>query len=266
MAEERRRIAARDLAKKLQLEGKLKKELLTFFKKLGNSVRNNFTRSQTIINAVTFQPELQNILKTHYKRVMNQFKGDVVNNMKQNISRIEIKQDEEEILAAATLLFIETQSQNKARLITTTNNEEIKRAFRKASEGLSEVEGFEAEVPAPVLAAEAIRRFSANVPSRSDMIAITETQSPAETQKNNEMRALLFSGGISSFSSRKTWTSILDNVVRDAHFEADGQIRNITEAFEVGGELLMNPGDTSLGASAGNVIRCRCSSSLTILA
>ncbi len=262
MAEERRRIAARDLAKKLRLEPKLKKELIKFFKKLGNSVRNNFISSQTIINADTFQPELQDILKVHYKRVMDQFEGDVVNNMKQRISRIEIKQDEEEIVAAATLAFIATQSKSKSQLITATNNEEIKRAFQKASQELSEVEGFEAEVPARVLAAEAIRKFSANAPSRSEKIAITETQSPAEAQKTNEMRALLFTGAISSFANKKTWTSILDNVVRDAHFEADGQIRNITEAFEVGGELLMNPGDTSLGASAGNVINCRCSSSL----
>ncbi len=263
MAEERRVMAARDLAKKLRSEGKLKIELVKFFKNLGNAVRNGFAESKTIINADTFQPELQVILKNHYKRVMNQFRGDVVNNMKHSIARVEIKQDEEELLAVSTLAFIETQSRNKAQLITATNNEEIKRAFRKASEDLSEIEGFEAQVPATVLAAEAIRRFSVNSASRSDMIAVTETQNPAEAQKQNEMQALLFTGAISSFLTIKTWTSLLDDVVRDDHFEADGQTRNITEAFEVGGELLMRPGDTSLGASAGNVIRCRCSSSLT---
>jgi len=42
------------------------------------------------------------------------------------------------------------------------------------------------------------------------------------------------------------------------HREADRQKRKQREPFVVSGEKLMTPGDTSLGASAGNVVRCRC--------
>lgn len=43
------------------------------------------------------------------------------------------------------------------------------------------------------------------------------------------------------------------------HRQADGQKVSIDEPFIVNGEELMHPGDTSFGASAKNVIHCRCS-------
>lgn len=42
------------------------------------------------------------------------------------------------------------------------------------------------------------------------------------------------------------------------HRHADGQIARIGEPFLVSGERLRYPGDRSLGASAGNIINCRC--------
>jgi hypothetical protein len=48
-------------------------------------------------------------------------------------------------------------------------------------------------------------------------------------------------------------------VVRPEHAAADGQEQLAINPFLVGGEQLNRPGDTSLGASAGNVINCRCS-------
>jgi len=42
------------------------------------------------------------------------------------------------------------------------------------------------------------------------------------------------------------------------HRSADGQIRKLGEPFIVTGELLLFPGDRSMGASIGNVINCRC--------
>lgn len=56
----------------------------------------------------------------------------------------------------------------------------------------------------------------------------------------------------------KRWVSQRDEKVREAHDEADGQEVPVDEPFTVGGELLMYPGDTSLGATAKNIINCRC--------
>lgn len=56
----------------------------------------------------------------------------------------------------------------------------------------------------------------------------------------------------------KEWYASKDEATREAHDLADGQRRPIDEPYIVDGEELMFPGDTSLGASAGNVCRCRC--------
>ena len=42
------------------------------------------------------------------------------------------------------------------------------------------------------------------------------------------------------------------------HKNANGQQVLLEEPFTVGGEKLMHPGDSSMGASAKNIIHCRC--------
>lgn len=56
----------------------------------------------------------------------------------------------------------------------------------------------------------------------------------------------------------KQWISAHDSRTRDAHMEADGQIVANDDPFTVGGELLMYPGDHSMGASGWNLYNCRC--------
>ena len=53
----------------------------------------------------------------------------------------------------------------------------------------------------------------------------------------------------------KRWDSTLDGRTRDEHRECDGQIREIDEPFDVGGEKMQAPG---VGGSAKNVCNCRC--------
>ena len=63
-------------------------------------------------------------------------------------------------------------------------------------------------------------------------------------------------------SAVKIWRSQGDSRVRTGvfnHLSADGQRVPVSEPFTVSGESLMWPGDTSYGASVGNVINCRCS-------
>lgn len=65
----------------------------------------------------------------------------------------------------------------------------------------------------------------------------------------------------------KEWVSTLDARNRGAnpksifdHLRPDGQITAQDQPFQVSGELLKYPGDSSMGASAGNTINCRCAS------
>lgn len=53
----------------------------------------------------------------------------------------------------------------------------------------------------------------------------------------------------------KQWDATLDARTRPEHREADGQLREVDEDFDVGGEKLEAPG---VGGSARNVCNCRC--------
>jgi len=66
---------------------------------------------------------------------------------------------------------------------------------------------------------------------------------------------------------KKWWIATIDQLTRGVkpsdrfnHIAADGQIVKNNEAYTVSGEKLIHPGDNSLGASAGNIIHCRCTS------
>ena len=55
---------------------------------------------------------------------------------------------------------------------------------------------------------------------------------------------------------KKRWMCTHDARTREEHLAADGQSVDVDKPFEVGGEKLMNPGDTS--GSAWNIMNCRC--------
>lgn len=88
--------------------------------------------------------------------------------------------------------------------------------------------------------------------SRAETVAVTEVN-----------RAYAF-GGLAAAQRLqlrlgtlfKRWDSMRDPAVRAAHRRAHGQVRPVSQPFEVGGESLMAPVDPS--GSPSNVINCRC--------
>ena len=65
---------------------------------------------------------------------------------------------------------------------------------------------------------------------------------------------------ITKFSQeKKTWETVGDNKVRETHLGAErmGAI-GIDEYFQVGAYLMMEPGDSSMGAGLEEIINCRC--------
>lgn len=127
----------------------------------------------------------------------------------------------------------------------------------------------------PEVAAQAGVNLGRGIEGRKGSIVTLETQAPAELSKLVETDILVgvpperaATPSTIGTTVKKGWVTMGDRRVRHfdnysgqfSHVMADGQIKKETEPFVVTGELLMYPGDTSLGASIGNVIRCRCAS------
>lgn len=55
-----------------------------------------------------------------------------------------------------------------------------------------------------------------------------------------------------------TWLAVNDDRTRDHHADADGQTIEHGQLFTVGGELMAHPLDAEHGATAKNIINCRC--------
>jgi hypothetical protein len=98
------------------------------------------------------------------------------------------------------------------------------------------------------------------------------------TEVGGAQQAAHLSGAREAGMTHKKWVSVVDDRTRqypprrfpyrgfDHRLPWDeqtgngtnGQVVPISRPFRVSGELLQHPGDSSLGASAGNVVACRC--------
>jgi hypothetical protein len=100
---------------------------------------------------------------------------------------------------------------------------------------------------------EIAKRIAGNVGiisrQRGALIARTETHGAANYGADGAARA-------TGLKLRKEWVAAEDERTRPDHDQANGQIVDMDQAFDVGGEALMYPGDPA--GSAGNIINCRC--------
>ncbi|USK72671.1 phage minor head protein [Peribacillus asahii] len=99
--------------------------------------------------------------------------------------------------------------------------------------------------------AEALQESFAFSESRAITIARTEVITAGRAGQ-------YFSDTQSGMVIGKKWRAAIQNRTRHAHREADGQVVALNEPFIVNGEKMMFPGDASMGASADNLINCRC--------
>jgi hypothetical protein len=93
------------------------------------------------------------------------------------------------------------------------------------------------------------------IPNRAEVIARTEVISASNLGSISAVKA---AAAVTGLVVKKRWLATRDGRTREDHLDAEGQEVDMDEPFEVGGEELMFPGDTSRGASAGNTIMCRC--------
>lgn len=100
-----------------------------------------------------------------------------------------------------------------------------------------------------------------NLKYRADVIAENETITAMRAGRHEGYRQMLETGAVTEDQIERSWSDTGDGRTRLSHRALDGQkVRGLTMPFvsPMTGARMMYPGDTSLGAPAQEVIRCRC--------
>ena len=101
---------------------------------------------------------------------------------------------------------------------------------------------------------------------RGETIARTETLKALNAGRQEALNQLIENpnNDVRAEDVVRAWDSTGDGKTRETHAAADGQVVAYGEAFNVGGALLMFPGDSSMGAPPSETILCRCYQDLRI--
>jgi predicted HTH domain antitoxin len=264
------------LASKLLLEGIVSVDLIRYFGSLTKYVR-----------AGEALPSIQPVIEGHHNRIKRHLLGNA-----------KVKQEIKERLYDDIDYFLHNKAKYKSSIIDDFTNELLEKSRNEAREELTkEGEALPGDKEVLVVASRILRNRNkgrvatiANdntqgiVEGMREVIvkrAHTELQtSITEDDKDTAEELYLLSNDYTTYkvsehmkdgdkeklwllailaSATKTWVTMGDNRVRDWHVKADGQTVPINEPFVSGGQLLMYPGDMSLGASLENILNCRCS-------
>ena len=187
---------------------------------------------------------LREVLITQYKRtatVFNKIAFENIDNALKNIEMPEIKTPKDEFWNEMNN-WITLQAATKITGIQDTTKDLIAKVIGKGlKEGITHKE-----------IAKNIRKQGLITNRwRALMIARTETHAAAVQSVDASVKS-------TRIEMEKEWVSAKDERVRISHLSTNGQRVPQDQPFNVGGEQLMYPGDSSLGAGAGTTINCRC--------
>jgi hypothetical protein len=247
---ERQRQGALDTAKKMRLEIPFAKDIRRILKAISDDFYNEYIRSGTVIDVNAYRDDLNAALKKNYRNIANKFKQNFRSG-----------KGIDENIEGSLKTYIDNHSVKQTGLILDTTKELLNRDLQGSILTLGESGQ---ELTNESVADLTWKKNSARAAGRAKTISETETQNMAETTKQTEVDELATAGAlvagvaITTQILKKRWNASLDEKTRLPHAIAEGQIRKITEPFIVNGELLMYPADSSLGASAANVVNCRC--------
>ena len=104
-------------------------------------------------------------------------------------------------------------------------------------------------------------RFSAEDKSITDDYYLSNDRAMfiSECEANSILNYRQYSKAVKAGKTKKKWIDVGDKRERKTHLEVGETILPIDEPFSVGDSLLQFPKDTSLGASADEIVNCRCS-------
>lgn len=186
--------------------------------------------------------DIFDLLKEH-KILWQRVGRAIANDFEFGVAQVghELGLDDFKVPPADAINFMAGRENAMVEVTRTTHN----RIMAELQEGLAAGESYDA------LADRVKDVFKDATDSRAHTIAVTETNVAINSGRFDAMER----AGV----EKKAWnTSSLDGV-RPAHQAAGARYADgipLDEPFEVGGELLMYPGDPK--GSPGNVINCRC--------
>ena len=274
-----------DFNMKVILERSLRARMTRFHSKIAISFTKSVARNTGVPDFEVYTPELEKILEAHYMRVGRAFVDRVDRMMsdesKQLVQVIETKLGQIAIntiaikgvsaipVVIARHFRVKALSESSKITQTTKNHarkvlDEVRRqAVNAASIGAEQVQ----------VASVSGSMFRMKLNGRLSGIVRLNTNEPAEVTKLTKIQLLRgeqpsIAGGGSS-KGTKTWANQGDSRVRvtpDSRFNHlfAEQTVTLNKPFIVSGEQLRFPGDSSLGASIGNIIECRCSATYDI--
>lgn len=156
------------------------------------------------------------------------------------------KADAEDAWQQYVLGWLTTEAPNKSKQISDTSMTAIRAAL---GQGIEEGEGIDQ------LAERVASVYDAGTSWRATMIARTETIAASNLGSRAGAKA-------TGLPLVKEWVATRDKRTRDSHEHAEEQYSAnpipLDDPFTVSNNSLMFPGDSSLGASAGEVVNCRC--------
>lgn len=246
--------AATEENRKLALERRMLPDIRSVFSQMVTEYVATVADTGSVPSASDFQGEWNATFLRQYRRVGRLF---LPNQRRSKFyeALLNIKQDltpeENQSLVAFFARWSREYGQQQSAFVTETNQKDYITALQRANEQVEDGSAMVIAATAGVILRQLFR-------SRESAIANVQTQAPAEEAKKDEAVALGRAEGKQEDEIVKTWQTVGDANVRVAHVAANGQSRTGNTAFSVSGEDLRYPGDSTLGASAENVINCRC--------
>lgn len=287
---ERRATGARDLALKMQLEGRYKRELRELFAVINRDLEASVLTTGQAQEAANYEADFLGVVSRHYRRVNERFSNRIFDFLDK-----EIDNEEEPVIAVLILiagvagitvtqfiaqmkaqarlesnLFIQSNAEADAVFITRTNQKQLDSAVAVSRASLeNQLDRTPTNQEVSSLAGRTSRAKTAG---RVNNIAATGTQKIAEGTKQIERQVFISNrNGLSAMVAnikplrlQEFWVTLGDQIVRPSHVAADGSKKNESGVFTVQGQSLQFPGDTSLGATPDNTQGCRCAAVVSI--
>jgi hypothetical protein len=267
---EKESLANRYDENKRTFERALARDLRAFFASMSAELFASLAENGLPVDFNTYMEELTALLEKNYRKTGAFFSAHMQRLLKETQPRnfeheesiLEL-QEERSLMDAALLLLLIPVYRNHARQHAGFILDTTRKVFRDAQMQVFTDSFLQQRQLTQLESARQITKIF-NERNKNRVIPLSENEVGDIAQISKQAEAEAFARRLRNagliIEPQKTWITVGDEKVRDAHRGANGQKRPLDGLYTVGGELLAYPKDTTHGASLWNTINCRCDS------